>query len=262
MGHVERLAIRRCASRIRRPERTASEANPCTHPDPRRLIALGRDRSVIVDSLGVGVATGAYGVSVGALATTSGLTVWQACVLSLLTFTGASQFAFIGIIGSGGAPMTGAFTGALLGTRNLFYGLTLAPRLALLPKHRWGAAHLVIDESTAMSITRSSRRQSRLGFFWTGGTIFLLWNLMTLLGAIAGEAIGDPRTWGLDAAVGAAFLALLWPRLSSWFSRVIALAAAAVAIGAVPVVASGVPIILGGLVAVSLGVLWQRRVGA
>lgn len=220
------------------------------------------DRSVIADSLGVGIATGAYGVSFGALATASGLGVWQACVLSLLAFTGASQFALIGIVASGGTPMTGALAGTLLGTRNLFYGLTLAPRLALRSAHKWAAAHLVIDESTAMSITRDSVRQSRLGFFWTGGTIFVLWNIMTLAGAIAGDAIGDPRAWGLDSAVGGAFLALLWPRLTNAFSRLIALLAAAAAVGFVPIVESGVPIILGGLVAVSLGVIWKRRVSA
>lgn len=220
---------------------------------------MSNDRSIIVDSLGVGVATGAYGISFGALATASGLTIWQACVLSLLAFTGASQFAFIGIIASGGAPTTGALTGILLGTRNLFYGLTLAPRLALRRRHRIAAAHLVIDESTAMAITRSTTPHSRLGFFVTGGSIFVLWNLMTLIGAIAGETIGDPRAWGLDAAVGAAFLALLWPRLTSPFMRGVALLAAAIAIGVVPVVPSGMPIIVGGLIAVSLGVFWQRR---
>lgn len=226
------------------------------------MVPSSSDRAVVVDSLGVGIATGAYGVSFGALATASGLSVWQACALSLMAFTGASQFAFIGVVASGGAPLTGSLTGALLGTRNLFYGLTLAPRLALSSRLRWGAAHLVIDESTAMSITRASTRHSRLGFFWTGGTVFVLWNLMTLIGAVAGESIGDPRTWGLDAAVGAAFLALLWPRLTSWLTRAVAIAAAAVAMGIVPVVTAGVPIILGGLVAVSLGVIWQRKVAA
>lgn len=220
---------------------------------------MSNDRSIIVDSLGVGVATGAYGISFGALATASGLTIWQACVLSLLTFTGASQFAFIGIIASGGAPMTGAFTGILLGTRNLFYGLMLAPRLALRRRHRVGAGHLVIDESTAMAITRSTTRHTRLGFFVTGVSIFILWNVMTLIGAVAGATLGDPRAWGLDAAVGAAFLALLWPRLTSAFLRLVALLAAAIAIGAVPAVPSGMPIIVGGLIAVSLGVVWQRR---
>lgn len=220
------------------------------------------DRSVIVDSLGVGLATGTYGVSFGAISTASGLDVLQTCVLSLLVFTGASQFAFLGIIASGGNPVTGALTATLLGSRNLFYGLSLAQRLDLKGPQRLASAHLVIDESTAMAVTRETRRQSRLGFYWTGISIFVLWNLMTFLGALAGEKIGNPETYGLDAAVGAAFLGLLWPRLTSWHARIVALFGAAVALGLVPLTAAGLPIVLGGGAAVVLGMLWRPKVDA
>lgn len=215
------------------------------------------DRSVIVDSLGVGLATGTYGISFGAISTSSGLSVMQTCVLSLLVFTGASQFAFIGIIASGGNPVTGALTSVLLGSRNMFYGLSIARLLELSPAKRVASAHLVIDESTAMAVTRTTRRQARLGFYWTGISIFVLWNLMTFVGALAGNAIGDPRVYGLDAAVGAAFLGLLWPRLTSWHARIVALFAAAVALGAVPLTPAGLPIIIGGAAAVLLGMLWR-----
>jgi 4-azaleucine resistance transporter AzlC len=215
------------------------------------------DRSVVVNSLGVGIATGTYGVSFGTISTADGLSVLQTCVLSLLVFTGASQFAFIGIIASGGNPITGALTAILLGSRNLFYGLSLAPKLDLTRPAALGSAHLVIDESTAMAVTRETTRQTRIGFYWTGISIFILWNATTFVGALAGNAIGDPRTYGLDAAVGAAFLALLWPRLDTWYARVIALVAAAVALGAVPITAAGLPIIIGGAVAVALGMLWH-----
>lgn len=217
------------------------------------------DRSIIVDSLGVGLATGAYGVSFGAISTTSGLSVLQTCVLSLVVFTGASQFAFIGIIASGGNPITGAMTAVLLGSRNLFYGLSLAQKLDLDGPQRLASAHFVIDESTAMAVTRTTTRQTRLGFYWTGISIFVLWNLTTFLGALAGNAIGEPEAYGLDAAVGAAFLGLLWPRLTSWHTRVVALFGAAVALGLVPVTAAGLPIILGGGAAVVLGMAWRPR---
>ncbi len=215
------------------------------------------DRSVIADSLGVSVAVGLYGVSFGAIATSTGLSVWQACALSLLVFTGASQFAFVGVVAAGGAPLTGALTAVLVGSRNMFYGIALAPRLQLGRGQRAAAAHLVIDESTAMAVTRDSRRHARLGFYWTGLGVFTLWNLATLAGAVAGEAIGDPRTYGLDAAVGAAFLGLLWPRLTSASTRIVALVGAAVATGLVPVTAAGAPVIIGGAVAVGLGLLWR-----
>lgn len=213
------------------------------------------DRSVVADSLGVGVATGAYGVSFGAIATGAGLDVWQACAMSLAVFTGASQFAFIGVIASGGNPLAGAFTALLLGSRNMFYGLSIAPLLRLTGPAKIVSSHLVMDESTAMTITRDTTRQARLGFFWTGLSIFVLWNATTLLGALAGTAMGDPRDYGLDAAVAAAFLGLLWPRLNSWGARSTALLAAAVALGLVPFTAAGLPIIIGGAVAVLVGLI-------
>ena len=127
----------------------------------------------------------------------------------------------------------GAGTALLLGTRNTLYGLRMAPLLAWRGRRRVGAAHLLIDESTAMGVTRGSTPAARVGFLTTGLTIFVLWNLMTWVGAVAGEAIGDPRTFGLDAAVGAAFLALLWPRLKeSRSNQLVAVLAAAVALGA------------------------------
>jgi len=220
------------------------------------------DRSVVINSLGVGLATGAYGVSFGAISAASGLSVLQTCLLSLVVFTGASQFAFVGIIASGGNPIAGALTAVLLGSRNLFYGVTLAPRLQLRGVARLASAHFVIDESTAMAVTRETTRQTRLGFYWTGISIFVLWNLSTFLGALAGNAIGDPRTYGLDAAVGAAFLGLLWPRLTSWHARIVALFAAAVALGVLPLTAAGMPIIIGGAAAVVLGMLWRPTVPA
>jgi predicted branched-subunit amino acid permease len=185
----------------------------------------------------------------------AGLGVAQTCVLSLVMFTGASQFALVGVLAAGGAPVSGALTALLLGTRNTLYGLRLAPLLAWTGWRRVAAAHLVIDESTAMSVTRADTGVARVGFLTTGVSIFVLWNLTTAAGAVAGSAIGDPRTYGLDAAVGGAFLALLWPRLRDGRSRVIALAAAAVALGLVPVSAAGVPVLVAGGVAVLAGAL-------
>lgn len=215
-----------------------------------------RERSGIVrDSLGVGIATGAYGVSFGAVSVAAGLTVAQTCALSLLMFTGASQFALVGVVAAGGGPVPGALTALLLGTRNTLYGLRLAPLLAWRGWRRVGAAQLLIDESTAMAVTRTSTPAARVGFLTTGVTIFALWNLFTLGGALAGTAIGDPRSYGLDAAVGAAFLALLWPRFQNATSRLVAVAAAAVALGLVPLAPAGVPVLAAAGVAVLAGLL-------
>jgi 4-azaleucine resistance transporter AzlC len=218
------------------------------------------ERSGIVrDSLAVGVATGAYGIGFGAVSVASGLSVAQTCVLSLVMFTGASQFALAGVVAAGGAPLSGAATALLLGTRNTLYGLRMGPLLRWRGWRRAAAAHVLIDESTAMSVNRETTEAVRLGFLTTGVSVFVLWNLATAIGALAGEAVGDPRTYGLDAAVGAAFLALLWPRLKDRRNILVAGLAAAVALTMVPLAAPGVPVLAAGGVALLVGVLAKRQ---
>ena len=216
-------------------------------------------RSIVRDGVAVGLATGAYGVSFGAVAVAAGLDVVQACALSLLMFTGASQFAFVGVLASGGTPLSGAATALLLGARNTLYGLRLAPLLAWRGWRRAVGAQLLIDESTAMSVSRDTSPAARVGFVSTGVAIFVCWNLATLGGAMAGTALGDPRTYGLDAAVGGAFLALLWPRLGSALNRWVAVLAVALALGLVPVTTAGVPVLAAGLVALTAGAVSVLR---
>ena len=214
--------------------------------------------AIVRDAIAVGVATGAYGISFGAVSVAAGLDVLQTCVLSLLVFTGASQFALVGVVAAGGAPLSGALTGLLLGTRNTLYGLRLAPLLGWRGWRRVAASHLLIDESTAMAVNRDSTATARLGFLSTGLSVFVLWNLATLGGALAGTALGDPRTYGLDAAVGGAFLALLWPRLRDRRNRVTGVLAVALALVLVPLVPAGVPVLAAALVALGVGALGAR----
>ena len=213
---------------------------------------------MIRNAAGIGLATGAYALSFGAISVAAGLSVVQTSALSLLMFTGASQFALVGILGGGGSPMAAAATAALLGTRNGLYGLRLASLLDLRGPRRLLAAHLVIDESTAMAIGQDSAQAGRLGFWATGASVFLLWNAGTLAGALAARALSDPRSLGLDAAVPAAFLALLAPRLHRGEPAVVGVVAAIVALVSVPFVPAGVPVLVAGVAAV-IGGAWGRR---
>jgi predicted branched-subunit amino acid permease len=220
-------------------------------------------RGIVVNALGVGIAVAAYGVSFGAIAVTGGLTVQQAMVLSLLMFTGGSQFAFIGVVIAGGGAASAVATSVLLGLRNAFYGLSMAPILQVRGLRRAVAAQLTIDESTAMAVGRSVEhdggRAARLAFWATGLSVFVFWNLATLLGALGAGALGDPKVWGLDAAIPAGFIALVWPRLNDRRSWAIGLSAAAVALVLTPFLRPGVPVLLTSVVAVVAGVLAVRR---
>jgi len=218
--------------------------------------AAGEERRATREGLGVALATSAYGVSFGALAVASGLDVWQACVLSLVMFTGGSQFAFVGVIGAGGlaAAPAAIASASLLGVRNVAYAMRMAPVIGGSPWRRAAAAQFTIDESTAVALAQTAPRARRLGFWVTGIGIYVGWNLSTLLGALLGDLLGDPRAYGLDAAAAAAFLALLWPRLRQRQAIVVGVAAAVVATVLTPALMPGLPVLIAAVVAIVVGV--------
>ncbi|WP_171481010.1 AzlC family ABC transporter permease [Streptomyces griseoviridis] len=214
------------------------------------------DGAVVRDALGVGVAVGLSGFAFGVTAAGAGLTVAQTCALSLLVFTGASQFALVGALAAGGNPLTAAAGAFFLGVRNAFYGLRLSQMLALPRAVRPFAAQWVIDETTAVALAQPTRRATRIGFTVTGVTVYALWNLTTFLGALGADAVGDTRRWGLDAAGPAVFLALLAPMLRSTTERAVAGLAVVLGLGLLPVLPAGVPVLVASLAAPA--VLWAR----
>ncbi|MFI9571164.1 AzlC family ABC transporter permease [Microbispora rosea] len=169
--------------------------------------------AVMRDALGVGTAVGLSGFAFGVTSAGAGMSVVQTCVLSLFVFTGASQFALVGALGSGGNPLAAAAGALLLGVRNAFYGLRLSQLLGLPASVRPLAAQWVIDETSAVALAQPDRRLARLGFTVTGVSLYAGWNITTFLGALGASALGDPAAWGLDAAGPAVFLALLLPML-------------------------------------------------
>lgn len=224
--------------------------------------SAGEARRAVRSGLGVALATSAYGISFGALAVAAGLDVWQACVLSLVMFTGGSQFAFVGIIGAGGlaAAPAAIASAALLGVRNVAYGIRMSPVIGPGLWRRAAAAQFTIDESTAVSLAQTGHRARTLGFWVTGIGIYVGWNLSTLAGALLGDVLGDPRAYGLDAAAAAAFLALLWPRLRARQPIAVGVAAAVLATILTPVLTPGLPVIVAALVALLVG--WTNWLGA
>jgi len=236
---------------------TASPPEPGDHGGA--TLPARRRREVLRQSLYVGGATGAYGISFGALSVASGLTVWQTQALSLLLFSGGSQFAVVGILGAGGGGAAAVATSTLLGVRNGLYALQTSRFLGVHGIRRIAAAQLTIDESTAVGVAQPEPAAQRLGFWVTGTAVFVGWNLMTLVGALVGSAIGDPSRWGLDAAAAAAFAALLWPRLRSRDAAATAVLAVFVALVTSPVLPAGVPVILAALAAVVVGLRHPGR---
>ena len=215
-------------------------------------------RLVLRDSLAVAIPVGTYGAAFGAAAITSGFSVLQTCLLSLLLFSGASQFAVVGVIGAGGSALSAIATGSLLGLRNGLYGMRMAPLLKLRGLKKVLGAQITIDESTGVAINQETRGSgaSKYGFWATGIGVYIFWNIFTLIGALGAQSLGDPSAWGLDAAVPAAFLGLVWPGLTNNKSRIVAMLAVIVALLLIPIAPAGVPIITTVVIAIVFG--WKK----
>jgi predicted branched-subunit amino acid permease len=216
-------------------------------------------RTTAAASFSVSFTVGLYGIAFGAAGIAAGFSLLQTCALSLLTFSGASQFAVVGVLGAGGSAISGITTASLLGIRNALYGMRMAPLLKLKGWKRVVGAQVTIDESTGVALGQSElgEESMRHGFWLTGIGVYLFWNLFTVVGALGAQAMGDPAAWGLDAAVPAAFLGLVWPRLTNNTERALAGAAMTLSLLLTPFVAAGIPIISTALLAVAFG--WKAR---
>jgi 4-azaleucine resistance transporter AzlC len=188
--------------------------------------------------------SGLIAISFGVLARTSGLSLVMTCVMSLVVFAGGAQFLAVATIASGGTPLAAVLGAFVLNARHLPYGFAVAPLLRGPLWKRALASHIVLDESTALALSQPTPELGRLAFYVCGCSLFVLWNLGTLAGALAGGAIADPSALGLDAAFPASMVALLSPLLRRRELRTAALAGGALALAATPFTAPGVPILL------------------
>jgi len=202
---------------------------------------------------------GLYGTAFGAAGIAAGFSVLQTCLLSLLAFSGASQFAVVGVMGAGGTAIAAIATASLLGVRNMLYALRMAPLLHVSGFRKVVAAQVTIDESTGVALSQEKlgTEAMKQGFWLTGFGVYFFWNIFTLLGALGAKAMGDPSAWGLDAAVPAAFLGLVWPRLTNKLERALAVCALVLAVLLSPVLSAGLPIISTVVLAVIFG--WKVR---
>ena len=217
------------------------------------------NRATASQSLSVSFTVGLYGTAFGAASIAAGFSVLQTCLLSLLAFSGASQFAVVGVMGAGGTAIAGIATASLLGVRNMLYALRMAPLLRVSGFKKVIAAQVTIDESTGVALSQEKlgTEAMKQGFWLTGFGVYIFWNIFTLLGALGAKAMGDPSAWGLDAAVPAAFLGLVWPRLTNKLERALAVGALVLAVLLSPVLSAGLPIIATVVLAVIFG--WKVR---
>lgn len=216
------------------------------------------ERRIRNRALTIGVSVTPFGLSFGAVSVEAHLSLIQVCLLSLVLFSGASQFALVSVIGAGGSYFSAVGTALLLGVRNGLYGARINSLLRPSGWRRLLMAEVTIDESTAMAVSEAPAGHSARAFWSTALCVYVLWNVSTVIGALVGNALGSPATTGLDVAGPAAFIALLAPRLTTVRMRLVALASGAIALVTVPIVPVGAPILIGGLTAVALLLVFDR----
>ncbi|SDS67181.1 4-azaleucine resistance probable transporter AzlC [Nocardioides scoriae] len=221
-------------------------------PLPDETLPRAERRALHRTAFGIGLYAAAFGATFGAVATGSGLGVGQTAVLSAVMFTGASQFAFVGVVAAGGSAAAAVSAALLLGARNAFYGIPVSGLLRPRGWRRPLVAHVVIDETTAMAVAQPTPAAGRLAFWSTALWLCGLWNVGTLAGALLGRAV-DPAALGLDAAAPAVFLALLWPQLGRRPAPVVALLGAGLALVLIPLAPPGVPVVAAAGVALAVG---------
>jgi branched chain amino acid efflux pump len=226
-------------------------------PDPKRGEPVPGRIEILRAAVGIGLYAGAFGMTFGAVAVASGLSVAQAMVLSVVMFTGASQFAFISVIAAAGSPFAAIPAALLLGVRNAFYGVAVTEILRPRGLMRLWTAHFVIDETTAIAVSQRTVRSGGYAFWATGSILFALWNIGGLAGGLIGSTI-NPADFGLDAAAPAVFLALLWPQLKRPEALGVAVLGAMVALALIPIAPAGVPVIAAAAVAVGAGFIKRR----
>ena len=223
-------------------------------------------KEIISRAISIGIAVAIYGVSFGALGASSGFSIIQTQALSLLMFTGGSQFGLVSTIASGGTAGAGIAAAWLLGLRNSAYSMRMAPILQVTGFKKMIAAQLTIDESTGVALSQSEiaephrSRAQQLGFWATGVSVFVFWNIATFVGSITVNAIGDPKAFGLDAAIAAGLFALVWPQIKDNQTFLAAFGGALIALLMTPIFPPGIPVLASAVVAVVIGWSWSKRV--
>lgn len=202
------------------------------------------DRALLRDILAIAAAVSAVGASFGAISVATGLPWWLPTVMSVLVFAGGSQFLMVGVLGAGGSPIAAVLGGLVLNARHLPYGMALGEAIGRGRLARLIGSHLLIDESVAFALAQRDPTRARAAYWATGVTLFLTWNTGVVVGVLAGQAIGDPAAFGLDAAFPAGLLALLLPSLRDREVLRPALLGAAIAMAASPFLPAGVPVLL------------------
>lgn len=190
----------------------------------------------------IAVAAAAFGVTFGVLSQDVGMDALAALAMSATTFAGSAQFAAASILGAGGGAAAAVVAAILLNARYAPISVSVAPVFVGGPLRRIAESQLIVDESWAVSRGHDGSYNRRI-LIGAGLVLYTGWVGGTAVGAVAGDALGDPQRLGLDAAFPALFLALLVPQIRTRRALAAALAGGGIALALMPLAPAGVPIV-------------------
>lgn len=200
-----------------------------------------------------------FGAAYAVSARAAGLSLFETQLMSLLVFSGGAQLGAAGLFAANAAPLTVVATTFLINARHLLYGVSLGQLIPLGWRQRLLTAHLLTDEAYGVTVGSPVRS---LGFFLgAGSSLFFIWNLSTLLGALLSSFVPSPAAIGIDFIFPLAFLALLIPLLGSPQAVTVAAFAGVLALAASQVLNSGLAVVLAGVIGPLLGAYLTRQEG-
>ncbi|MCL5428196.1 MAG: AzlC family ABC transporter permease [Chloroflexi bacterium] len=196
-----------------------------------------------------------FGIIFGALAVTSGFSPWGAAAMSAFVFAGAAQFIAVGLLAAVTPAAVIILTTFVVNLRHMLYSATLAPHLKELPRRRLlPLGFWLTDESFVVAAKYFTEvgQSPHKPWYLLGSELAMYanWQFATWIGILAGQAIQDPSSWGLDFAMVVTFVGMLVPSVKGRP----ALASVLVAAGAA-LLAYGLPHQLGLLLAALLGII-------
>jgi 4-azaleucine resistance transporter AzlC len=207
-----------------------------------------RFRAGLRAGLPYGLANAVVSLSFGVLAREAGFSALGTIVMSAVVFAGSAQFAAVAVLLQGGGIPAAVGAATLVHSRFLPMGIALAPSLPGGPLRRAAQGQAVVDASWAMA-NQGDGRFDRHFLFGATAVQYVFWVGGTVVGALAGNWLGDPNKFGLDAVFPAFFLALLIAELRDRRSRAVALAGGLIALALAPFTPPGVPVLVASIAA-------------
>ena len=199
-----------------------------------------------------------FGLAYAVTARGAGFNLFETQLMSLIVFSGGAQFSAVGLLAAGAGGVGVVLTTFLINLRHLLYGLSLGQRTEFSGPQRVVAAYFLTDEAFGVTLAG----EPRAGYlFGAELSVFVVWNLATLIGALLSGVVPAPETLGVDFVFPLAFLALLIPLLKGAKEVGVALVAGLAALGLSQLVSSGLAVLVTGVAGAFLGALWTQEEG-